>query len=510
MNGHPLFSTPAWTRGTLDPLRGALLILLCCFWAFPGQTAPADHSILMDMGIEATDLPENLYLVRSSGPLTLEPGITVHGRLRDTFLVSGDKADVEALRGRGCFVLALPESVSETSPVKIPVDPVDKTADPAIQALVDQLTWESLGGKIQWLVDFGTRYSFDPVFTQVAESLQVYFTDLGLAVEMHSFTWEETLMYNVIATQVGSVHPDQFYVICGHYDSISQSPKIPAPGADDNGTGTATVMAAAEILSQQTFEYSIKYICFGAEEQGMIGSYFYVRDAVAAGVNIVGALNFDMMGYWEEGVEADLEIETNTASLPLAEVVVTAADLYTDAVYELHHDDSAWWGDFYRFWNLGIPAINHEEAWDWGDPDFNPYYHTKDDLMEYVGPDFTLRNAKVGLASLATLAQLDTATDVPLSVDRGFDLRLTASPNPFNGNVRLSVETAAHLPGLDLEIFDLRGRLVTRIPVDLIAGKGEAKWLGLDSDGRPVESGVYLCRSPQAKASSALRISYVK
>ena len=45
----------------------------------------------------------------------------------------------------------------------------------AIQALVDQLTWDDLLAKIQWLVDFGTRYSFDPMCAVAAESLHWVF-----------------------------------------------------------------------------------------------------------------------------------------------------------------------------------------------------------------------------------------------------------------------------------------------------------------------------------------------
>ncbi|UCH84312.1 MAG: hypothetical protein JSW50_01085, partial [Candidatus Latescibacterota bacterium] len=122
----------------------------------------------------------------------------------------------------------------------------------------------------------------------------------------------------------------------------------------------------------------------------------------------------------------DLEIETNNASIWLAEAVINAAELYTGTPYELHVYDWAWWGDHFWFWLRGYSAVNHEEAWDWGDPDFNPYYHTARDLPAYLDPDFTVGNVELAVAALATLS--GAPDPVPVS----FDLRPGSCPNPFN------------------------------------------------------------------------------
>ena len=101
-----------------------------------------------------------------------------------------------------------------------------------------------------------------------------------------------------VATQLGTTHPDSIFIICGHYDSTSEVPETDAPGADDNASGTATVLTVADLLSPYSFEYTIKYICFSGEEQLLIGSSAYAQDAATAGMKIVGVLNFDMTGYW--------------------------------------------------------------------------------------------------------------------------------------------------------------------------------------------------------------------
>jgi hypothetical protein len=254
-------------------------------------------------------------------------------------------------------------------------------------------------------------------------------------------------MYNIEAVQTGKVYPDSYFIICGHYDSISRAPKRHAPGADDNGTGTSAVLTAAEIFSQHDFEYSIRYICFDAEENGLVGSGVYAEWARENDMDIVGVLNFDMLGYWEPGVPRDLEIETDHASRWLADAIVNAAELYTDAPFELHVFDGAWWGDHAAFWLYNYAAVNHEESWDWGDPDFNPNYHTVRDLMDGLDPGFTVDNIRIGLAALATLAR-------PFKEHLAFDVRPGSCPNPFNPRSR-GVVPAVVLGSSDLDVRDI-------------------------------------------------------
>ncbi|UCH84464.1 MAG: M28 family peptidase, partial [Candidatus Latescibacterota bacterium] len=340
---------------------------------------PAKHPVLQPFDVAEKKLPANLFLVRTRGELPKPAAVTVHGSHNGVFLVSGKPAKVHELAKKGCAVLSIrdlptppPSRVRRWLPVASP--------DPDIADMVGQVNWEQVRAKIQWLVDFGTRYSFAPNHRTVAESLHDAFVSYGLQTNFRPFKYMGAQMWTVEATQIGSKYPNSYVIICGHFDSLSELPMNSAPGADDNATGTAAVLTAAEILSQHTFDYSIRYICFAGEEQGLVGSYFYATEALMENTDIVGVLNFDMLGFWRTGVDKDLEIETNNASIWLAEAVINAAELYTGTPYELHVYDWAWWGDHFWFWLRGYSAVNHEEAWDWGDPDFNPYYHTARDL----------------------------------------------------------------------------------------------------------------------------------
>jgi hypothetical protein len=408
------------------------------------------HPAVRAFNLTGRELPAALYLVRTRGEHQDMEGIVVYGERDGALLVSGNPAAIRGLEQRGWGVTPL-QDASKQQPISQKVTRGSQTIelpDPLIAEMVAQVNWEGVRGKIQRLVDFRTRFCRADNHAEVVQSLVDSLASYGLEPIVRPCTdWLGRTYYNVEAVQIGSVYPDSYFIICGHYDSISRKPKDSAPGADDNATGTSAVLTAAEILSQYDFEYSIRYICFDAEELGLVGSVNYASWAADNEMNIVGALNFDMIGYWEPGVPRDLEIETNHASRWLADVIVNAADLYTDAPFELHVFDGAWWGDHASFWEYGYPAVNHEEAWDWGDPDFNPYYHTARDRIYYVHPEFTVDNIKIGVAALATLAR-------PVKQQVVFDVRPGSCRNPFNPRSR-GVVPALVLGSSELDVGDI-------------------------------------------------------
>jgi hypothetical protein len=419
----------------------------------------ASHPVLQPFDLGGKELPAGAFLVRARGKLPDTSGITVHGKHKDVFLVSGDPEIIRGFTLKGCAVLALDDLKEMPAPSTHNWVRID-TPDPAIEAMVAEVQWAGIRAKIQTLVNFRTRYSFAPNHENVVQMLCDTFESYGLQTETYPYisygpqSMYGKTMWNVEATQVGTRFPNSYVIICGHFDSISEIPFEKAPGADDNATGTAAVLTAAEILSQYEFEYSIRYVCFSGEEIGLVGSKHYTTTARRQNLKIVGALNFDMVGYWKPGVEKNLEIETNRASQWLAQAITNAADLYTNTPYELHVYDGAWWGDHYMFWQTGYAAVNHEEAWDWGDPDFNPHYHSINDLVQYLDPGFTTGNIQIGVASLATLARVKH----PVAVS--FDYKPGSCDNPFNpkskGVVSCLLAGSADFNVQDINISSMR------------------------------------------------------
>jgi hypothetical protein len=83
-------------------------------------------------------------------------------------------------------------------------------------------------------------------------------------------------------------------IISAHYDTSPNS-----PGANDDGSGIAAVLAIAHVLSSYSFNHTIRFIAFSGEEVGTYGSFTYARDAYRRGDNIYAVLNPDIIGWAE-------------------------------------------------------------------------------------------------------------------------------------------------------------------------------------------------------------------
>lgn len=484
-------------------MRHAIIVTVLLILA-PGL-ASASHPVLQAHGL-ATTPAGPLYLVRSPAPPPALNGMVVHSRRGDTALVTADAAALAILRSAGALVVPL-DTTAPAAASRAPVQ-VSVARSPQIQELVDAVAWEGLAAKIGELEGFGTRHSYSPQIDVVADSLAARLAALGLETGFHTFVSAGHTLRNVVATQPGVVQPDSIVVVCAHYDCTSENPQVFAPGADDNASGTAAVLTAAELLAGVPCRYTIKYILFAGEEQGLRGSQAWVRSAQQQDLGILAALNFDMVGWWTPGVDFDLEIESNQASVWLAEIVVAAATTYTDMPFELHVYDGAWWGDHASFWQYGYAALNHEEAWDWGDADFNPRYHSTGDLLEYVDPAYTVGNTRLCVAALATLAGPIGGVAVPDSPPMAAVAR--AHPNPFNGRVTVTLSGAGNDASARMGAYDLRGRRVASFAIPLVDGNGETIWSALDQTGRSLPSGAYLLRQEGVPRPATLRVLYAK
>ncbi len=108
-----------------------------------------------------------------------------------------------------------------------------------------------------------------------------------------------TRVTNVFAIQRGTVDPDRVVIVSGHIDSRVTDPMnatADAPGANDDGSGTAAVIEAARVLSKHKFPYTIVYAALSGEEQGLLGGKIMADYARAQGWEVIANLNNDIIG----------------------------------------------------------------------------------------------------------------------------------------------------------------------------------------------------------------------
>lgn len=294
---------------------------------------------------------------------------------------------------------------------------------------------------------------------------------------------------NVFGVLEGSGALAGCYIISAHYDAIARRSfpgealwfcDNPAPGADDNATGVATVLEAARVLSDYTFPFDIRFVLFSGEEQGRLGSEVYADSAAAAGDTIYGVLNVDMIGYKRAPDHRDTcHIVSNTGSWWLGEWVLDTArgdyaeqfeSVDTDLIYnnELLSDHAEFWLDGYD----GVMAIEHSNP-----RDRNPYYHTIDDTVGNLYPSQFASAARLVTASLARLADPDG--DFNLAIVDG-DVSIDSDDLWTGSSATIEIDVHAFGPlepvAMTLDAWDGepgRGELLSSLSLDRDMGGGE-------------------------------------
>jgi hypothetical protein len=291
--------------------------------------------------------------------------------------------------------------------------PIKFEIDPVILEIVNQVSKDNLRGYIQNLQDFQTRYALTSNCAQAGNFIYNFFVQSGIEAKQDFFSFGPIYSSkNIIGTLPGKVDPSQVVVICAHYDSYSGQPLTLAPGADDNASGSAAVMEAARIFKDHSFDFSVKFICFSAEELGLYGSKDYAQKARLGGEDIIAVINLDMIAYTNILPE-DLDIIGNPNSEWLVNRFSSTAKTYTLLDIFKIVNPSFVWSDHASFWNSGYSAICGIE-----DADVtNPYYHTYRDTIDTLNLDFATEAVKASLATAAELAQPVSSPQTPAGLN---------------------------------------------------------------------------------------------
>jgi hypothetical protein len=344
--------------------------------------------------------------------------------------------------------------------------------DPDIQAIVDDVSQAEYTAYLQRLEDFETRLSETDSCRAAERWARDIMTALGLETELFPYIYYYTgdTWYNAIGRKIGTVYPDSIYMIIGHIDATSEFPYNEAPGAEDNGSGTACVLEAARVLSQYDFDCTIEFVCVSGEEYGLIGSEAYASYCYSEDRNIAGVLNFDMIAYagsygWDTNIYADYNFP---AELALADLLAQLTDDYTSAYsIRINTDGPASGSDHYYFSYYGFPAPFSIDAQFWGAPDWYPWYHSIEDRIVHLDLDFATEVVKGAVATLATVANQSIPPVLVFDYPNG----LPDLINPDGGTtfrVEVSAGTGTPEPGTGLLYYN-DGSGYTNIPMDIVS-----------------------------------------
>lgn len=108
---------------------------------------------------------------------------------------------------------------------------------------------------------------------------------------------------NICAMVKGTLKPDSILVISAHYDHLGgMGNETYFPGANDNASGVAFLLTLARYYAAHPQPYSIAFICFAAEEAGLVGSRYFTEHPLIPLEKIRFLINVDMIGTGEEGI----------------------------------------------------------------------------------------------------------------------------------------------------------------------------------------------------------------
>lgn len=259
------------------------------------------------------------------------------------------------------------------------------------------------------LKKFKTRYAFSEKGVKASEWIKKQIEKLcasrsDIVVESVANTVSE--QKSIVVTIQGSDQGNNIVILGAHLDSISDkdgkmSESKPAPGADDDASGVIVLMEALRVIIQTEYKpkNTVQIMVYGAEEIGLVGSEQIASEYSNDGKNVVGMLQFDMVGH-KEGTAFNFALSKDFSNLEHSRFVGTLVDEYLGLTYVFStcgygcSDHASWYAhDF--------PATYAGE----GRAFPNPFYHTEGDTFETLDVDYMGNYAKLAVIYLAELAK---------------------------------------------------------------------------------------------------------
>ena len=344
--------------------------------------------------------------------------------------------------------------------------------DPEIENMVKQISADSLQSYINSLVSFGTRNTLS---TQTGKTNGIGAARNWVLNKFNQFSKNSggrltamidtttipadgrrvnvpVLLGNVMATLKGTDPNDKrIFIISGHLDSRRTDVMDRtgnAPGANDDGSGTAAVIESARIMSKHSFPATIIFVAVSGEEQGLLGSTFMANKAKKEGWDLQGVFNNDIIGsnnsnetdiinntkvrVFSEGIPTDatekdvarirsLGLENDSKSRELARYIKEVGERYVDnlnVVMVYRRDRFLRGGDHLPYLKNGYSAVRITEM----NENFTRQHQdvrTENgieygDLTKFIDFEYLRKNTALNLCNLANLAK---APSVPENVN---------------------------------------------------------------------------------------------
>ncbi|MDP9954801.1 hypothetical protein J2X97_000438 [Epilithonimonas hungarica] len=247
-----------------------------------------------------------------------------------------------------------------------------------------------------------------------------------------TFTYSGQSTSNIIVTKTGTKYPNIYVIVCGHYDTITGT------GTNDNGSGVSVILELARLLKNVPTEYSIKFINFSGEEQGLLGSQHYVNSVVNATspkMSIRLVLNIDevggIKGQTNDTITCERDENTspssnNSASNTFTQQLINCVTLYSPLKTNLSYAYASDYMPFQANGEIITGLFEYNET---------PYAHTVNDKYSNLDPlyIYNIAKATTGAVQHFAIASQMLSLDTAKEALTGFII----SPNPAKDYIQL-------------------------------------------------------------------------
>lgn len=367
--------------------------------------------------------------------------------------------------------------------------------DPEIEKMVAEVSTDSLQSYINTLVAFGTRNTLSSQTNSgrgigaarnwVLKKFNAFAIQSSgrLTAKIDTTTIQSdgrrvdvpVVLGNVMATLRGTDPNDnRIFIISGHLDTRRTDVMDrtgDAPGANDDGSGTAAVIECARVMSRHSFPATIIFVAVSGEEQGLLGSAFMANKAKKENWNVAGVFNNDIIGsnnsnetniinntkvrVFSEGIpvaatEKDLTkikalgLENDSKSRQLARYVKEIGERYIDhleVVMIYRSDRFLRGGDHLPYLQNGFTAVRITEM----NENFTRQHQDVrlengihyGDLPEHINYEYLRKNTAMNLANLANLSKAPSVPEeVKIEVTKLSNNTSLSWQSPKSGKVK--------------------------------------------------------------------------
>jgi len=315
---------------------------------------------------------------------------------------------MKSLIAVGIAILILSASAISSANTSNNMD-IQNTTDPKITNIIKMVNESLIRGFLEGLVSYGPRVTGTYGCEKAAGYLFEQFENMGLETRYQNWASSNDRLpmrfykaKNVEGTLIGKDPSKEILVLNGHYDSVKIS-----PGADDDGSGIAAILTAAYVLREFEFNRTIKFVAFSGEEQGLLGSRAYAKEAYENNEEIFVEFNADMIGYAEAAQGRNVSLSSTEDAKWAVNKIKEVNENYNisfnvKAGWAMTQGGPRMGSDYHDFLLYGYESVAF-----WQSGGSRGYYHTAEDTIEHVNISYLVNMTKLIVGSLAYLADME-------------------------------------------------------------------------------------------------------